>query len=214
MEISEYKSGVANYLICESVICGLFCLPCLLLMKSKPAIPPSNSQNNYESPPIKECIRILFKNKSFIILLINFSLIMSFFNLYGTISNTLLSMYHLSDQQISIIVGVANIIGIVGTLIVSYIVDLYKNYKLIFIILNLFGIVSHGISSLGIELYEEYAFTILLICQILVYCSILPIYTCSMDFVCEITYPVGETISGGIIMSCNQIFGIIIVIIF
>ena len=62
---SEYKSGVSNYLICESVICGSFCLPCLLLMKSKPVIPPSNSQNNYESPPIKECIGILFKNKSF-----------------------------------------------------------------------------------------------------------------------------------------------------
>ena len=39
--------------------------------------------------------------------------------------------------------------------------------------------------------------------------AILPIYTCSMDFVCEITYPVGETISGGILMTATQISGII-----
>ena len=34
-----------------------------------------------------------------------------------------------------------------------------------------------------------------------------------MDFVCEITYPVGESISEGIIMSFNQIMGIFGIII-
>jgi hypothetical protein len=30
-----------------------------------------------------------------------------------------------------------------------------------------------------------------------------------MDFVCELTYPVGESISGGLIMISSQISGII-----
>ena len=36
-----------------------------------------------------------------------------------------------------------------------------------------------------------------------------PIYTTGMDYVAEMTYPVGESISGGLIMCFNQIFGII-----
>ena len=137
---------------------------------------------------------------------------MGFFNLYGTISNTLLAMYHVSDEEISTIVGVANITGIISTLVVSAILDKFKNYKKIFIILNIVGILAHGLLTLGIEMFEDKAFIILMIGEVIVYCCILPIYTCSMDFVCEITYPVGETISGGIIMSFTQISGIIIVL--
>ena len=38
-------------------------------------------------------------------------------------------------------------------------------------------------------------------------------YTTGMDFVCELTYPVGESISEGLIMSSNQISGIIGIVI-
>jgi predicted MFS family arabinose efflux permease len=207
----EYKNNIEKYLYTEMIINGIFCLPLLLLMKSKPSIPPSNSQNNYKSPPIIECIKILFKNKSFILLLINFTFIMGYFNLYGTVSNSLYSMYKIDDNNISYIVGAANIAGIFSSLIVSSIVDKYKNYKQVFIILNITGIIFHGGCTLFIELFEEYAFIILMFCSCVCYCSILPIYTCSMDFVCELTYPVGETISGGIIMTFTQISGIIIV---
>ena len=207
----EYKDNIEKYLYTEMIINGIFCLPTLILMKSKPSIPPSNSQNNYQSPPIIDCIKILFKNKSFILLLINFTFIMGYFNLYGTVSNSLYSMYKLNDDYISYVVGTANIAGILSSLLVSAIVDKYKNYKQIFIILNIIGIIFHGICTLFIELFEDYTFIILIVCSTFCYCCILPIYTCSMDFVCELTYPVGETISGGIIMTFTQISGIIIV---
>ena len=38
---------------------------------------------------------------------------------------------------------------------------------------------------------------------------ITPIYTTSMDYVIELTYPVGESISEGIIMTGNQLFGVV-----
>ncbi len=51
------------------------------------------------------------------------------------------------------------------------------------------------------------------ICYTLIIGFAVPIYTSGMDFVCEITYPVGESTSEGIIMSFNQIMGIIGIII-
>ena len=55
------------------------------------------------------------------------------------------------------------------------------------------------------------ALIILLILWTLCSFSIVPIFTCSMDFVVELTYPVGESISGGLIMMVNQITGILAV---
>ena len=53
---------------------------------------------------------------------------------------------------------------------------------------------------------------IIFILGILLYSSLvgflITIHTNGMDYVCELTYPVGESQSGGIIMSMNQIFGI------
>ena len=37
---------------------------------------------------------------------------------------------------------------------------------------------------------------------------LITIHTNGMDYVCELTYPVGESQSGGIIMSMNQVSGI------
>ena len=41
----------------------------------------------------------------------------------------------------------------------------------------------------------------------------IPIYTSGMDLVCEITYPIGESTSDGVIMVGNQLIGIIGIII-
>ena len=43
--------------------------------------------------------------------------------------------------------------------------------------------------------------------------SAIPIYTSGMDLVCEITYPIGESTSDGVIMVGNQLVGIIGIII-
>ena len=109
----------------------------------------------------------------------------------------------------SLIGGFANILALVGILIISALIDKYKKYKISFIILNTIGIISHIGMTFALEYIHNnlpiYIAILWSICSI----AILPIYTCSMDFVCELTYPVGESISGGFIMTCTQISGII-----
>jgi hypothetical protein len=135
---------------------------------------------------------------------------MGYFNIYGTIVNDYFSKYKGIDQtKTSIVGGTSNILAIVSCLVSSIIIDKFKNYRKIFFIFNAVGIVSHLCLTLGLELFEDYAFYVCIVSWTICSCSILPIYTCSMDFVCEITYPVGESIAGGVIMSFNQISGII-----
>ena len=133
---------------------------------------------------------------------------MGFFNQYGTILNELLTKYKYTEKETSLIGGVANFVAIFSVYLISIFIDKYKKYKLSFIIVNIFGIFTHAFFCYQLEYMEKNPILILIIWTI-TSSSILPIYTCGMDFVCEITYPVGETISGGIMMVSTQISGII-----
>ncbi len=156
-----------------------------------------------------ESLKIMFRNKNFIKLLISFTCILGYFNLYGTIMNELFTKYLLSEKEMSVISGLANILALIGVVLISIIIDKYKKYKTSFIILNSIGLFFHIIMAVFLETSTENLFIFTAILWSIISTSILPIYTCSMDFVCELTYPVGESISGGFIMTCTQISGII-----
>jgi len=151
----------------------------------------------------------MFRNKNFILLLISFTCILGYFNLYGTIINELFTRYPLTEKEMSTIGGFANILALIGVLSISALIDKYKKYKKSFIILNIIGIISHVGMTFFLEYIEKNLFIYISILWSICSIAILPIYTCSMDLVCELTYPVGETISGGFIMTCTQISGII-----
>ena len=122
------------------------------------------------------------------------------------------SLYKIKQEQSSLIAVVANLSGIIGALVISVILDIFKQYKKAFLLLNFSGFIFQGLMTILTEVYQEYAFYFLLFFFSLSIVAILPVYTCSMDFVGELTYPVGESISGGVIMSVNQIISIFLVL--
>jgi FLVCR family feline leukemia virus subgroup C receptor-related protein len=139
---------------------------------------------------------------------------MSYSNIYGTIINGYFSgLYELTNSMSSIIGSISNVIGIVGSLIVSYILDKRKKYKPIFILLNVVGLLSHCLYSLSLELfYYESSFYIVLVLYSLCAFACFSIYTCSMDFACELTYPVPESIPAGLLVSSASVFTFVIVL--
>ena len=52
------------------------------------------------------------------------------------------------------------------------------------------------------------AYAIGLVLYTLVNMIVVPFYTIGMNYACEITYPVGESINGGIMMTMSQLSGI------
>lgn len=204
-----YHTQFAKYMLVEFIITTVLCLPMLLLIKEKPDIPPSLSQSKYKSPPLKESIVLLFKNKEFMKLLISTTCIVGYVNIIGTIINSYLTLYNISDDATTYTAAVANLCGIISSVVVSAIVDKQKQYKKVLMVLNIAACVFMLLLTIILEQAGKGAAIVAGFGYTLVISSIVPIYTTGMDYVCELTYPVGESYSEGLIMSANQIMGII-----
>lgn len=205
---TDYKARVTTYLIAEAILVVCFSLPCIILFKSKPSKPPSHSQSQLKIPPFKQCIKMLFSNKSFLLLFLVCSLIVGYFNLMGTIINKYYAKYSITNTETSIFGGLGNVLGLVSAVIVSIVIDKYKRYKVVFLLLILVGFVSQVVITIASEVFFEKAFIVLLVCWPIIAVCALPVYSIGMDYVIELTYPVGELISGGFVMSGAQVVGI------
>ena len=209
-EGEEYKSQFEKYVLAEFILTTIFCLPTFFLVKSKPKIPVSPSQNQYKAPPLKTSLKLLFTNKNFNILLVCFTCIIGVWNMYGTIFTPYMAKYNISDSRAAIISSIANFAAIFFAMIGSYILDKTKKFRLILLMCNLSALLIMVTFTLLLEFLNNlniiFGFSIFLYSSLVGF--LITIHTNGMDYVCELTYPVGESQSGGIIMSMNQISGI------
>ena len=208
----DYKSDFFNYMLAEFILCAVFCLPMFFVTKNKPEIPPSPSQETIQSPPLLESLKLLFTNKRFIYLLLSTFFVVGYYDVYGTIINSYFALYNISDSECSYIYFTSSVVGLISSLIISKILDKTKKFKLTMIILGISGTIFQAIFTLLLELTVTHKkmnqFAIGMVMYSLVMVIVVPFYTCGMNYACEITYPVGESINGGIMMSASQISGI------
>ena len=209
----EYKEQVFNYLLSEFILNVAFCVPTFFITKDKPDIPPSPSQEDtkIKVPTLLESLKLLFTNFRFICLFISYLLVVGYFDIMSTIINSLLDLYNISGKQSSIIYSIGTIFGMVGSLIISWILDKYKKFKLIMILLAVTGVIFQAVFTFLLEISETKdlnAYFIGIIMYSLTNISIVSFYSIGMNYACEITYPVGESICGSIMASTPQIVSI------
>ena len=209
-ENQNYKTQFEKYVLAEFILTTIFCLPTFFLVRNRPKIPVSPSQNEYKAPPLKKSLKLLFTNKNFIILLVCFTCVIGIWNMYGTIFTPYMAKYDISDNRAAIISSIANFVSIFFAMVGSYILDKTKKFRFILLICNLCALIIMILFTFLLEFVKNldvvFAFSILLYSSLVGF--LITIHTNGMDYVCELTYPVGESQSGGIIMSMNQIFGI------
>ena len=206
----DFKEKVFRYMISEFIVVLFLCIPGFFIEKDKPDSPSSPSQNNKKFELISD-LKKLFTNIKFIFLSISSFFIIGYYFIILNISNDLLNMYQITKNQCIIIYSVSIIAGIISSLIFSFFIDKYKKFKLFLHIFSAAAIVFQVFLTFLIELVESKglnAFAICLVFYILINASIIPFYTIGMNYACEITYPVSESISGGIIMTISQLCGI------
>lgn len=217
-----YKNDFINYLIVEASITTIFGLSFIFLMKEKPKNPPSNSQrsrykingDNDEKKSSWDEVKKLFKNNNFIYLFVSLSCVVGYVNILATIFNSYMALYKISDTHASYISGIANFFGIFTAIIISVLIDRFKKYKTILLICNLLAIVFIIITTIVLEsVKSKNLYLTIGTLFTLVFGFAIPIYSSGMDFVCEITYGIGESTSNGVIMFGNQFVGIIGIII-
>ncbi len=190
MSEETFKENTKLFLLVNSIISGVLCVP-IIFFKEKPHIPPALSQMNKIKIQFCESIKILFRNKSFIMLLICSSSTIAFFCVYGTVLNLVFDQYKITSNQTSMLGTLANISGLLGSLIMGLIVDKFKIYKKMLLCLVGLCMTLHFLMTLLIELFNADAYYYLLVFWTLINFCVVPVYTITMDFVCELTYPIG-----------------------
>ena len=131
-ENQNYKTQFEKYVLAEFILTTIFCLPTFFLVRNKPKIPVSPSQNQYKAPPLKKSLKLLFTNKNFIILLVCFTCVIGIWNMYGTIFTPYMAKYDISDNRAAIISSIANFVSIFFALAGSYILDKTKKFRCCF----------------------------------------------------------------------------------
>jgi MFS family permease len=209
----EFKDQTFNYMLSIFILNVVFCVPSFFIFKDKPDIPPSPSQeeNNIKRPGLIESLKLLFTNIRFIYLIISYLLVVGYFDIMSTIINSLLDLYSISGQQSSVIYAVSSVAGMIASLIFSWLLDKFKKFKLFMIILSVSGTLFHTLFTLLLELVESKklnAYAIGLVVYSLINISVVSFFTIGMNYACEITYPVGESINGSIMATMPQTFAI------
>ena len=216
-----FKNDFRLYLILEFAITSIFCLFFIIFMREKPTNPPSNSQKNIKTNQNKSTCQEIGKllcDKNFRFLFISLSCIVGFINIIATIFNSYMAMYKITDSQASYISGIANVFGIITSIGVAIIIDKTidktKVYTKILLYCNIISILLYIVTTIILEKVKSKSLYIIIgVLFTLIIGSAVPIYTSGMDLVCEITYPIGESTSDGVIMIGNQFLGIVGIII-
>lgn len=170
-------------------------------MKSKPKIPPSISQETQKTYNLsmKESISTLFRNKAYILLLISFTCTNGFYNFYPVIIENYLHNYSITSEKISYIFIFTLTGGLFGSFALSYVVDRLRIYKFPCIILNGLMIFSFSVFTALLEIYNNHHHDldvfVLITCSIFYGFCLMSLFTVSIDFSAELTYPIGESIS-------------------
>eukprot|EP00352_Strombidinopsis_acuminata_P005577 CAMPEP_0176369182 /NCGR_PEP_ID=MMETSP0126-20121128/23114_1 /TAXON_ID=141414 ORGANISM="Strombidinopsis acuminatum, Strain SPMC142" /NCGR_SAMPLE_ID=MMETSP0126 /ASSEMBLY_ACC=CAM_ASM_000229 /LENGTH=142 /DNA_ID=CAMNT_0017727727 /DNA_START=866 /DNA_END=1294 /DNA_ORIENTATION=+ len=130
-------------------------------------------------------------------------------NTYGTIVGIIANEYHFGTNASSLFGATFIFGGLVGSGVFGGIVETKKNYKAmltligalttIFPVAMLFGFLSGKVWIVALTAF-------------LVGFATIPILPVGIDFAVELTYPVGEPISSGVVMSAGQFCGIIFTI--
>ena len=213
MEQDEFKDQVFNYFLSEFILCILFCAPTFFINKDKPEIPTSPSQEEFDkkTPGLVESLKLLFTNVRFVYLFISYLLVVGYYDIISTIINSLLDIYKINGTKSSVIYGVGTIVGMIASLVISKILDKNKKFKLVLVLLSICGSIFQALFTFLLELFESKglnSYPIGLVMYSLINISIISFNSIGLNYACEITYPVGESLNGSIMASTPQILAV------
>lgn len=179
----------------------------IIFVKNKPPTPPSKEIPT-ERMPMVTSLKQLFKSKYFLMLFIFFFIGLGVFNMITTYIELIVRPKDPSfDSTFAGILGAIMLIGgIIGCVVMSGLSDKYKKRKILLII----SLSIATVSLLVIALTSD-ALTLLVFGFIFGF-GLLSSAPIALEFAVEITHPVPETISNGMLLMIGQIGGILFIL--
>lgn len=150
---------------------------------------------------------MLFSNKGYIFIFIGISFSLGFYNVIGTILSEVLKRYNIDENINAFIGGTGSFIGLSSTVLFSLYVGKYKNFQKLIMIFISIAIFAQILFTIFLNFLPNILFFELFSWS-LVCIGVFPVFMIGLDYACELSYPVGESLSVGLIFTFSQIVGI------
>lgn len=145
-----------------------------------------------------QSIKMLFTNKNYVFLFINFNFL---YGLYSAISGVISSFTEpngFKPSDVSVLALAFLIAGILNSFFIGTLLDKYQCYKKALNVISILSVCTLSLSLLGLKTGKVLVEAPILM---LTGASIIPVVTISFSFAAEVSYPVPEPYSIGIMIS-------------
>ncbi len=177
----------------------------IIFVRNRPPTPPSTDRT-IEKVFVFEGVKQLFKNKYFIILVITFVLGLGIFNMITTYIEVIVIPRGFNSIFAGILGGLMLLGGIIGCIIISQLSDKYQEKRILLIIIC---ILIATVSLYGMTFSRDG--TLLLLFGFFFGFGLLSSSPVALEYAVDITSPVPEASSNGILMMVGQASGIIFI---
>lgn len=204
-DIEHGKHKFLMYLLTQTIIISLFSIPAIILMREEPPSPPSVvTYDNANKMGMGEGMKELVSNRNYILLFFSFNFI---YGIHGSLGATIASIaakYGYGVNASSTMCFVYLFGGIFNSFFLGTMLDKYQNFRKLVIIICAISLITCTIHIFALPtgnvLFESVA-------MMLVGASVLPITSISYSFAVELTYPVPETMTNGMMISISLVWG-------
>ena len=219
-DINVVKHDIYNLLLSQAAFCTILLLLVYLFVRDKPPLPPSmsealrNRRSVQESDSValtfKESMLHLGKNWDFQLTTQAYGLYFGLMSAVTTLLNQMvIGKYPLvSDEKIGIMGFVGNLCGIFGTFLSGLYLDKTKFYKCVAMMSFFCSMTSMAAFTIVLSHFQKPTLLFALFCSL----SLLgiPYFSCGLEQIAEITYPVKEDISCTIPILFGNLYGFVL----
>eukprot|EP01095_Lingulamoeba_sp_RSL-Kostka_P005943 TRINITY_DN1811_c0_g1_i2.p1 TRINITY_DN1811_c0_g1~~TRINITY_DN1811_c0_g1_i2.p1 ORF type:complete len:367 (+),score=99.90 TRINITY_DN1811_c0_g1_i2:310-1410(+) len=198
-------------LLVQGIIVAIMCVVVIIFVREKPPTPPSFSQIDSEETSLLKSLFVLMKDRNFWIVFITFGIGLGVFNTLATLLQQLVNgpPYNYEDWQASVFGALVILFGIVGSGICGFLVEKYRVYK--YVLLGTYFLSTIFLVLFTLLLAPDRFWIYTVLCSA-IGLTMMPLLPISLELVVEITYPIGEGITAGLLMANGQLVGIPLIV--
>ncbi|XP_068451526.1 solute carrier family 49 member A3 isoform X2 [Clinocottus analis] len=190
------------------------CVVCFIatigIRSSSPPTPPSASVETSNSEPFLQGIKLLLKNRAYLVLLLCFGSGIAVFTSFSTLLEQILCVQGYTNTFAGVCSALFIVFGIVGAALLSIFVDKTKKFTEATKVNMSFTALS-CIAFSVVSLLQHQKAAVAVVCSLFGFFGF-SIYPVAMELSVECSYPVGEATSAGLVFVSGQIQSVLYIV--
>ena len=153
-------------------------------------------------------VKEMYKSKSYIFLTISYTFLYGIYTSLGGVVSQMTSPYGYSPVDNAIFGATFILCGVIGSFVFGFLIDKTSKYQTILRVVIIIGVVSIPFTFFTLPSGNGFLFAFNLV---FLGIAVIPIIPIAYSYSVELTYPVSEAMSNGMMIMFSQIYGTLLV---